>query len=105
MPLQATAELLMGSLTIQADQNDRNLLHLKYLHTNRHVGTEILNSMMLIYQEYIRQEQKRISGEQIAYLEKRQLEMGEKLRKMMTETCVICPQVYLKAASSIHLGR
>jgi tyrosine-protein kinase Etk/Wzc len=85
MPLQTTAELLMNTLTIQADQNDRNLLHIKLLHTNRHVGTEILNSMMLIYQEYIRQEQKRISKEQIAYLEKRQLEMGHKLRSMMTD--------------------
>lgn len=84
MPLQSVADLLLGSLTIQSDINDRNLLHIKLLHPNRHIGTEILNSMMLIYQEHIRQEQKRISKEQIAYLEKRQQEMGEKLRKMMS---------------------
>lgn len=85
MPLQTVSENLLGILTITADLNDRNLLHIKLLHTNRHIGTEILNSMMLIYQEHIRQEQKRISQEQIAYLEKRQTEMGDKLRKMMTE--------------------
>lgn len=85
MPLQTVVEFLLGSLTVQSDQNDRNLLHIKLLHPNRHTGTEILNSMMLIYQEYIRQEQKRISQEQITYLEKRQQEMGEKLRKMMDE--------------------
>lgn len=84
MPLQSVSDLLLGTLTIQSDPNDRNLLHIKLLHTNRHVGTEILNSMMLIYQEHIRQEQKRISQEQIVYLEKRQQEMGEKLRKMMS---------------------
>lgn len=85
MPLQNVSEILLSTLTIQSDANDRNLLHIKLLHTNRHIGTEILNSMMLIYQEHIRQEQKRISQEQIAYLEKRQYEMGEKLRKMMNE--------------------
>ncbi|MBN9378590.1 MAG: hypothetical protein BGO14_08850 [Chlamydiales bacterium 38-26] len=85
MPLPRVSENLLGILTVQADQSDRNLLHIKLLHPNRHVGTEILNSMMLIYQEHIREEQKRISKEQIAYLEKRQSEMGEKLRKMMTD--------------------
>ena len=85
MPLQTVSEMLLGTLTIQSDSNDRNLLHIKLMHTNRHIGTEILNSMMLIYQEHIRQEQKRISNEQIAYLEKRQQEMGDKLKKMMNE--------------------
>ncbi|WP_155117373.1 hypothetical protein [Neochlamydia sp. EPS4] len=83
MPLHRVSEDLLAALSIQADQNDRNLLHIKLQHSNRHVGTEILNSMMLIYQEHIRQEQKRISQEQIAYLEKRQQEMGAKLRQMM----------------------
>lgn len=85
MPLQTVSELLLGSLTVQADINDKNLLHIKLLHPNRHAGTEILNSMMLIYQEHIRQEQKRISGEQISYLERRQQEMSDKLKKMMSE--------------------
>lgn len=83
MPLQTVSDLLLGTLTVQADANDRNLLHIKLLHPNRHTGTEILNSMMLIYQEHIRQEQKRISQEQISYLEKRQREMNENLRAMM----------------------
>lgn len=84
-PLQTVVDGLMGSLTIESDRNDRSLLHLKLLHPNRHVGAEILNSMMLVYQEHIRNEKKRISKEQIAYLEKRQFEMGEKLRKMMEQ--------------------
>ena len=74
---------MLGLTTIEADRYDKNLLHIKLLYPDRHVGAEILNSMMLIYQEHIRQEQKRISKEQIAYLETRQKEMAEKLRKMM----------------------
>lgn len=84
-PLQFVSDTLLAITTIESDKYDKNLLHIKLNHPNRHTGTEILNSMMLIYQEHIRQEQKRIAKEQISYLEKRQREMGEKLRGMMLD--------------------
>jgi tyrosine-protein kinase Etk/Wzc len=106
-PLSHASDVLLNTTTVEADRYDKNLLHIKLAHTNRHIGAEVLNSMMLIYQEHIRQQQKRIAREQIAYLEIRQKEMGEKLRKMMEEhaknmTADVSSSGFLNSARAIE---
>lgn len=84
-PVELVVKRLTKLLNIIVDKEDKNLLKLKLLVSDRQQGKHILNSIMEFYQEYARQEHNRISEEQMSYLFARQDEMQEKLGSMMLQ--------------------
>lgn len=88
-PLIKTVEHITNKLIISLGQDDKTLISLKYSDPNRHRSAMILNSLMRLYQDYLRHEQRRISDEQIAYLQIRQEEMKNRLRLMMDEHAAV----------------
>ncbi len=82
-PLADTAKALAAAVEIEPHKDDPTLLKLKYRHGNRLQASLLLNQIMESYQGHLRDEQQRISSEQIAYLYSREEEMGETLREML----------------------
>jgi tyrosine-protein kinase Etk/Wzc len=90
-PLSTVAQNMSNQLKIEPDKQDLSLLRLKYNHPDRHLGTEILNTHMSIFQDFLLEEQQNIMNKQIAYLEHRQKEMGDSLQEMMEDyACKLC---------------
>lgn len=83
--LEEVASRLSKIIKIEADKIDKNFLKIRYIDHDRHLAVDIVNAVMQSYQDFIREEQNRIAGEQIAYLEKRQKEMTESLEEIMGE--------------------
>lgn len=83
LPLSLTAEKVAKKIQAVHDSHDKGLLKLSFKCCNRHEGSETLNNLMTIYQNYMRREQQRITYEQIAYLNKRQDETALQLKSMM----------------------
>lgn len=92
LPFQVITDLVSKQLIIESDQIDKHLLNIKYLNRDRNTAVKFVNTLMSVYQEYLREEQSRIAGEQITYLQQRQDEMGNKLKDMM--------EVYAQSLSS-----
>ncbi len=84
-PVAAVGEEISKNLIIMADKTDKTLLVLRYPHRDRHQGSKILNGIMELYLEHLRQEHQRIAGEQLHYLEERRKEMGKELNQMMDD--------------------
>lgn len=84
-PLDTLTLRLSKAIRIEADRNDKNFMNIRFQDRDRHRAVAIVNALMLAYQDYAREEQNRIAGEQIVYLEKRQKEMTESLEKVMGE--------------------
>jgi tyrosine-protein kinase Etk/Wzc len=83
MPLSMTAENLTKKFNIENDRFDKGLLKLSYKHPDRHQAANHLNTLMIIYLEYLDKERQRLLGSQISYLEKRQDEMNTQLQERM----------------------
>ncbi len=81
--LQQTAKNIFDNLTIEQDRTDKNLLNIKFKHPDRHVATLAVNALMDNYKDFLKKEQDMIIRHQIDYLEKRQNEIGKKLKKSM----------------------
>lgn len=75
----------LAKFKCESDSRDKCLIKLSYKHPSRHEASDYLNTAMAFYQFYLRDEHRRISNEQIAYLNKRQDETGLKLKSMMEE--------------------
>lgn len=80
-----SAEKQILRLKCASDAKDKCLIKLNYKHPSRHEASEFINTLMALYQAYLRNEHRRVSNEQIAYLNKRQNETGSNLKKMMEE--------------------
>lgn len=80
---------LSHKIGVEIDREDKTLLKLKYLDTNRHQAAAVLNGLMDLYQEHLKREQQRISSEQIGYLEQRQNEVKDRLQNMMEEHAAV----------------
>lgn len=84
-PLLPTIQGLSHNLTVETDRDDKTLLKLKYACCDRHLAADVLNNLMLLYQEQLKREQQRILREQISYLQTRHDEMTRRLLKTMDE--------------------
>ena len=73
-PLKTIAEGIVAKVSFEPDRMDKSLIRIKYLNRDRQQAARVINMMMALYQEYLREEQNRIANEQIKYLEKRQKE-------------------------------
>src|SRR5262249_19794921 len=70
-PLSMVAEDLAPKISAEPDNMDKGLLNLSFRHTNRQEAALFLNTLMALYQQFLREEHQRITGEQVAYLNKR----------------------------------
>lgn len=80
---------LSHKIMVEIDREDKTLLKLKYSDPDRHQSAAVLNGLMEIYQNYLKREQKRITSEQIGYLQQRQNEVRNSLQSMMEEHAAI----------------
>ena len=84
-PLEMIVDELNDKIVAEPDYMDKGLLKLSFAHRNRHEAHYFLNTLMSVYQEYLKEEHQRLTGEQIAYLHKRQSETAAKLQSVMRE--------------------
>lgn len=82
-PLESSANNIAKQLRVEPDRLDKNLLNIKYGHRDRHFAVEVVNTLTNVYKDFLREEQNRIIGHQIAYLEQRQEEIADKLKETM----------------------
>lgn len=81
-PLHAVAGELLRQTKVDLE-GEGSLLKITSQNSDRHKATLIVNTLMVIYQQHLRDEQARVAQEQIAYLQKRQKEMAAKLQQML----------------------
>jgi hypothetical protein len=79
------AKGLKENIAFKNDSLDEELIHLTTLHPDRHRGAQLINSLIALYKIHKVDEQRRVSDEQIAYLEERKSEAQKTLRKAMDE--------------------
>lgn len=84
-PLDAVVRRLMSKITIETDHDDKGLLKLQFANADRHEAAKILNTLMVLYQDYLGTDQHRILREQVAYLQDRHDKMQGKLKAMMED--------------------
>ncbi|MDR3624483.1 MAG: Wzz/FepE/Etk N-terminal domain-containing protein [Chlamydiales bacterium] len=83
LPMKAIANSLARDISIKKDKTDKSLLLITYEHSNRHLAAGVVNELMLSYKNYLKEENKRVVEQQIAYLEKRQEEASKKVEEIM----------------------
>lgn len=74
---------LQKSLTLKPGKADKSLICLSYRSPCRHLSSEVLNSLMGQFQNYLKEEHEEIANAQLAYLEKRQHYLGEEFNKAL----------------------
>ena len=82
-PVNQVATSLVDKIDISSDPRDKTLLTLSYQHHDRHLAAALLNTLMTTYHRYLEDEQKRITNEQVLYLERRQEESNQQLAKTL----------------------
>jgi hypothetical protein len=78
-PIQSVASTLRKKLTIKPSREDKNLILIKCLDTDRVRSALIVNTLMAMYEKYLVDENKIIIGAQLSYLNQRQDELSAKL--------------------------
>lgn len=76
LPKRAAIGLLSKQVTIKSSRLDPNILQLKCDHSVRLLSIGILDSLMAQFQGFLKDEHECLAREQIAYLQKRQRELG-----------------------------
>lgn len=82
-PLNGLAKKLVKQIEFKPDLKDKELLNLSFAYPDRKMGAQIINTLMSIYKKHQEEEQKRITQNQIVYLEQRQKETKAKLKESM----------------------
>lgn len=84
-PMRNISQGLVNGIKIGTHKDDKNLLTLKYAHHDRTMASEIVNTIMVAYQEHLKEEQTHILNEQVKYLQVRHKDMQTELQRMMME--------------------
>lgn len=85
LPTEMMVDIVSNQLVIKTDRDDKTLLSLSYSDEDRFKAANILNTLMSLYQMYLKENQQRIYEEQITYLRDRQDEMELHLKSMMNK--------------------
>lgn len=84
-PWIEAAEALRNSLSISPDKVNRSICLLSLAHRNRHLAAQLLNALMIEYQNYLKEEHDRVAEAQLAFLVKRQDGLYVMLQKTLDE--------------------
>jgi hypothetical protein len=82
MNIASLEETVLGwrkRVDVSPMQGDRSLLELTLMSESRMEGKRFINTLMELYQDYLKGESERISKEQLTYLEKRRGQLCEKM--------------------------
>jgi tyrosine-protein kinase Etk/Wzc len=82
-PLADVAKRLSDQLNVESEKMDSGLIKLSLISSNRYEASDLLNTFMSILVDHIKRENKRISREQLDYLQVRQDEISLDLKKKM----------------------
>jgi hypothetical protein len=83
VPLYTLADKISKEIQVFPDSLDKTLIHLFWKDRDRYQAAAFLNNLMRLYGIKLKQEQQRITDEQIGYLNRRQEEMASQLKDMM----------------------
>lgn len=83
LPKRKVALSLANKIKIVPDPKDKRVVNLKIIHEDRWLSSEILNRLMGLYREWLEEENKKVSEEQIAYLRQREEEENKLLTTML----------------------
>lgn len=84
-PLSTIAEEIQETLVAETDPDDVRLVRLSYSHPDRHTAAGVVNTIMQLYTDYLREEHQRVTEEQMSYLHQRQERMAGELATIMQE--------------------
>ncbi len=82
-PLPIITKRISKRVDFASDLRDSKLIKIQFLNPDRYAASQFVNELMYAYQDHLRDEQQRISSEQISYLESREEEMAAHLEKLM----------------------
>ncbi|HRD55468.1 MAG TPA: hypothetical protein PLC42_03635 [Parachlamydiaceae bacterium] len=81
--IDETIQNMGKKLIVEPDVIDKNILSIKFKNEDRHLAAKTVNALMDSYKSYLKKEQNLIIDHQIQYLERRQGEIGERLKNSM----------------------
>lgn len=84
-PAKDVADSLTEDFNVETTKNDKGVLKLTFTHRDRHFAAELVNGIMDVYQDFIKRRQNKIATIQMNYLERRQAETAEHLKKLMND--------------------
>lgn len=91
-------------IEVEPLKGDQSILEIKFYSDDRHRAKTFLNTLMGVYEKYLRAENHRISEEQLLYLEKRRSELCEKMGAYL-ESHVTYLKENLKEKGTLTLGQ
>ena len=71
VPMERMVSIVRSNLTVTKDKLDSSLILLRFKDINPLKGVEFVNLLMDRYKSYLKEETKRLSQEQLAFLERR----------------------------------
>lgn len=81
--LAKAAKELGERVRIEPDKEDKNLLHILVKATGRKQASQVANTLIEMYQQYLKEIRDHLSKTQIRYLHERQQQLGENLQQQM----------------------
>ncbi len=84
-PWQPVVAAAKKRFSIKPTALDKSVLALKFPHRSRLEGVRFLNTLMGIYQDFLKEENQAITDAQLKYLERRQDELNSKLDSTLEE--------------------
>ena len=83
IPLPQAIQSLQNSILLARDKENPALIHVRYIHRDRHLASRIVNETMEQFQKYLTQEGKKKITKQLTYLRVRQEESMEQLETIL----------------------
>lgn len=87
-PMKDTVQTLIEDLEFDSAKNDKGVLKMVYSHRDRHLGTKFVNTIMDVFQKYLKEYQAKVSAIQMDYLYQKQELSTEKLKKIMEDNAM-----------------
>lgn len=81
--MEMAMDAFKKKLKIQSDNEDKHLIQIQYLCSDRKQGCHALNELMYGYQDYLKKKNDRQASLQVEYLEKKRTEASRQLENVM----------------------
>ncbi len=84
-PLTLVAKNLTSCFACDTDSKDKSLIKLSFNYPKRQIANAYLDSIMSLYQDYLKTEHRVVANQHLAYLNQRREETTDRLKSMMEE--------------------
>lgn len=91
-PLRSVVKALSGTIKIDEDEDDKNLLNVSLKHPDRHLAARVVNTVMDEYKKYLEEENTLATRTQLEYLKRRKEEMKGLVQQLMEDHAKACSQ-------------